>query len=95
MVRYMRWTAEDMNKAVECVKKGTNVHKASVMFSVPTSTLRRRVLFGQPGRKGRKTVLSSGDETQLRNCICFMSRAGTPVTPQWIIDTAKRIASAR
>ena len=54
MVRYMRWTAEDMNKAVECVEKGTNVHKASVMFSVPTSTLRRRVLYGQPGKKRRK-----------------------------------------
>lgn len=95
MVRYMIWEPEDMAKAMECVSKGVKFHKAAVMFNVPITTLRRRVLIGEPGRKGRPTVLSTQDELQLRDSISFMSFAGTPVTPQWIIDTAKRIASAR
>ena len=53
-MRYIRRTAEDMNKAIECVEKGTSVHKASAMFSAPTLTLTRRVLYGQPGKMGRK-----------------------------------------
>ena len=90
--KYKSYKPEDMEKAIEMVRSGCR--KKTAASNVPKSTLKRRLKRDAKKQEWPPT-LSRYDETQLAKYAQFMSNCGHPVTPEWLCETAGRLASQR
>jgi len=70
-----QWSEETLKDAIAAVETGVSLKKASKDFSIPRTTLRNHLKLKEKGgqfstkKRGRPTVLSSAQETELVNLI--------------------------
>ena len=95
MPKKKRWTDEEMINAIDLVKSGESIRKASKVYGVPRTTMRDRLILGDPKKPGSKTLLTIHEEEQLVKYVKYMSRTGNPVTVNWICETAVRLMACR
>ena len=81
--------------AIEYVGDGHTLWEAAEVFYVPRSTLSDRLHKTVSPAIGRKPILSDDDENDLCNYVKYMANVGTPISPEWLRNTAGRIARER
>ncbi|KAL0868255.1 hypothetical protein ABMA27_007786 [Loxostege sticticalis] len=73
-----KWTEEDMLKALAAVKRRTmKIYTALKHFNIPRRTLTRKV---KKSCLGRKPLLSTEQEKELKNRIIRLCNVGYPLT---------------
>lgn len=84
--RHLRgiWAQENMSRALEAVRSGMAIYRASITFDVPRRTLRRYLEENKEIKAslGRKPVLSTEQESELSQRIVRLSQVGYPLTPR-------------
>ena len=90
-----RVKSEDIETALKLVDSGLSLYQASKQSTVPISTLWRRAKNHNLQKVGSKPHLSDEDEEILLGYAKFVANLGSPVTVNWILIMAGRLASKR
>ena len=91
MAKRLQYSENDMEKALEAVKNGIPVFRASKMFNVPRTTLLYKHTGKYPVERkiGPETVLSKHEEALLVDWIFKSVDAGFPVTKNQLLDSVQ------
>lgn len=86
--KYLNYSLNNLQEAVEADKNGLPLATASRRFSVPRTTLRNRVSgkYDMKTKMGPKTVLILDEENSLVNWLITISKAGFPTTRNQLLD---------
>ena len=85
----VEWTKETMESAVNAVKDGMTVRKASIVFGISKTTLQSHVNNDDIGNVGKPSVLEWQEELLLVTLIVFMSDIGFGLCKLQIIEIVK------
>ena len=83
----VEWTKETMEAAVNAVKGGMSVRKASTVFGISKTTLQSHVNDDNIADVGKPSVLEWQEELLLVTLIVFMSDIGFGLCKLQIIET--------
>jgi len=81
--------------AIEAIKGGMSVRKASQVWDIPRTTLQHRKRFGfcEGTRRGPPTILTKEEEKLLCDWLIELSRRGIPIQKQYLLDSIQKILS--
>lgn len=90
--QFFAYSEEDMQKAIEAVKNGMTKKKAAIEYSVPRSTLLRKLSGHVPLRRkmGPPSELSETEENVLVEWILAMAKKGFPVHKVNLLQSVKK-----
>ncbi|KAJ8937818.1 hypothetical protein NQ318_003722 [Aromia moschata] len=91
MAGKFKYSEEDMKGALEEVKRGTSVSRASKLFGVPRVTLLYKHTGKSPiARKmGPESILTVQEESHLEQWIIHLGSRGFPVTKNQLLDSVQ------
>ncbi|XP_048003418.1 uncharacterized protein LOC125239779 [Leguminivora glycinivorella] len=91
--QWKRYSQEDLDKAIEDVKKGSPIARAARKYGIPRITLSNKVngKTARNCRMGPKTFVPEDIEKGLVKWIQDMQNAGLPVIKEQLLDTVQTI----
>lgn len=91
--KILKYSEEQMQKAIEDVNRGLSKSQASKMNNVPRPTLISKLKGQSPLScwMGRSSILKKEEESLLVDWIFTMAKAGFPITKVQLIDSVQRI----
>lgn len=91
--KILKYSEEQMQKAIEDVNRGLSKSQASKINNVPRPTLISKLKGQSPlsCRMGRSSILKKEEESLLVDWIFTMAKAGFPITKVQLIDSVQRI----
>lgn len=87
--RPSKYSEETVHRAVTEVKQGNSLRSVAKKYDIDKSFLSRRILEKHTGRRGRKTVLSKQQETELAKHLELMAKWGFALTKKEVIQTVQ------
>ena len=90
-----RYLAENLDKAIDAVKKGMSVRKAAQKYEVPRSTLHDRVHNGASAKVGRPTELNKEEEDIIVDRANLMTSWGFLLTSEDLKELVKGYLDAK
>lgn len=92
-----KWTSKQLAAALNDIKDGNSIRSAGLKYSVPESTLRRRLKAGEakvlPPQLGRRTIFSQEQEAQMTERLKEMASIFIGMTPKMYRKVAFQIAA--
>ena len=86
-----KYSADDLEKALSDISKGSSVYASAVRYKIPKSTLHKRLHGNTKEKPGGKVIFSSGTEQEITSWIIKCAERGGPVTKQQVMATAHKI----
>lgn len=89
------WTSENLSNAIEAIRNGLSIRKASIEHGVPRKTLERRFKSGNitKGTMGKQCILGNENETKLAQHIKKCQKHGFPMTRDDLRTVAYKFAN--
>jgi hypothetical protein len=84
------YTKEDFDEAMEAVKGGLSVRKASLMYGVPRATMQDRISELHSSRQGRPPVLTPEEEEMIVERLKIMADWGFPFNTENLCHFVKQ-----
>ncbi|XP_055527923.1 uncharacterized protein LOC129720460 [Wyeomyia smithii] len=77
-----KYKQQDIEQALEMVRRGVFVRYAAKVYGIPQSTLRDKINYKYPGNSspGKSPILSQEEEAKIEKWAISVARAGFPVT---------------
>jgi len=88
-----KYSQDDVNNAVDAVKKGMSLRVASKTFGVPYYTIyvKFKNIVPLMARKGPQTYLRTEEENNLVEWIFYLSERGFPVNKNQLLDSVRDV----
>jgi len=88
-----KYSQDDVNNAVDAVKKGMSLRVASKTFGVPYCTIyvKFKNIVPLMARKGPQTYLRTEEENNLVEWIFYLSERGFPVNKNQLLDSVRDV----
>jgi len=88
-----KYSQDDVNNAVDAVKKGMSLRVASKTFGVPYCTIyvKFKNIVPLMARKGPQTYLRTEEENNLVEWIIYLSKRGFPVNKNQLLDSVRDV----
>ncbi|KAI5646800.1 helix-turn-helix, psq domain-containing protein [Phthorimaea operculella] len=86
-----QYTEEALNAALEEIRNGMTVYKASQQFDIPETTLRNKRDGLHSDKCGVPAVFSKHEENRIVDWIHYLGRSGFPITKVQLIETVAKL----
>jgi len=90
------YNKDDLLKALKAVEDGTPIRQAARTFSIPRTTLARKVSFPEKMycTSGPPTVLPQEVEEEIVSCIIYKAERANPITKEELLDSVQQYVKA-
>lgn len=95
LAKERQYSAANLQKAVYEVSRGRSVYAVAKESNIPYNTLKRNVKTGPGTKTGRKSFISTEDESTLAEWIIYCAEKGDPRTKSEIIEAASELLVKR
>ena len=88
-----QYTCNDLNRALDDIRKGISIRKAAKTYKIPKSTLHAKLSGKAPEhcKKGPKPILTTEEEDRLKQWILNKARLCFPMHPNEVKNAVQKV----